>query len=148
MGNLAATSSSSLTSSTTYIPPSLHIQLWLSALSHTSAHQLVVNRCAFTLVCGMAIMSPFRSGCGRLDRNPSSKCQVCFRIAFLRCYQILYISVAGVDGAQSPLYTPPPPFSSVEIVFTSKSGFTSCSWQKPVFSTLCLLFWCSLPRPV
>lgn len=73
----SSSTSSPLTSSTTYTPPSLRIQLWLSPLSHISAHQIVVNRFAFTLVYGMGITSRCRSGCGRLDRNPSSKCVRC-----------------------------------------------------------------------
>lgn len=99
---------SPLTSSTTYTPPSLRIQLWLSALSHISAHQIVVNRFAFTLVYGTGIMSPCRSGRGRLDRNPFLKvCQVCFRLALWRFYQIQCISVAGVNGGpKSPFYSP------------------------------------------
>lgn len=93
------------TSSTTYTPPSLRIQLWLSALSHISAHQIVVNRFAFTLVYGTGKTSPCRSGRGRLDRNPSSKCVRCI-LALWRFYQIQCISVAGVNGGpKSPFYS-------------------------------------------
>lgn len=122
VGNLATTSSSS-TSFITSLPPSPHIQLWLSALSHISAHQIVVSRLAFTLVCGMGTMSPVRSGRGWSNCNPSSKCVKCIlNSLFLRFHQIQCISVAGVNGAQIPLYTPPSSF------FFSRNFFHKRIW--------------------